>query len=156
MDITISPGVLVFFDMEEGTGGTLKIKSPFKNLLLIEKDREIRQKMKRYFELSGYQVNAVGGKGEADRVVITQNQPDIILFIANLPPPASFISGLEIHESPKFLNIPMIIISFHEHSIKTTIAPEADDFTVAYITQLSQILDLENLVNYLVEFRVKN
>lgn len=133
--------------MNEGTTSFPEAKSPNINLLLIEGDFETRREIKRFFEMSGYYVTAAAGENEAAEMVIKQTQPDLILFNANLPPPASFVSGYQIHDRPEFINIPMVIISVHDHSMHVIDTPEVDDFAIAYITQISRFDELENLVN---------
>jgi len=123
------------------------------NLLVIENDGATRSGVKRLFEMSGYRVTAVADEREAAEINVAQHLPDLILFNTNLPPPASLISAYKIYQRPEFDKTPMLVISVHNHSIDFINKPEADDFTVAYLAEVSRFDELEHLVDCLRSFK---
>jgi response regulator RpfG family c-di-GMP phosphodiesterase len=122
------------------------------NLLLIEKDEETRTGIERFFKMSGYTVTAVAGEKNAVQAV-SDNHQDLIVFNTYSAPPESFALAYALHQNPALNKIPMIITSVHDHEFESLGNPDADDFTVAYITEVSHLDHLERLIKCIEGFR---
>jgi len=126
------------------------------HLLVVENNEETRTTVKCLFEMSGYRVTAVADEQGAAEACIVKGGHDLVLLNTNLPPPASFAAAYKTHRRPELRSIPMIFTSVDEHSIASMNNPEADDFTVAYITEVSCFDELEKLSECLLGFRSIN
>lgn len=122
------------------------------NLLLIEKDDETRSGIERFFKMSGYRVTCATDEREAIRVAGEESKPDLILFNTYLSPPKSFALAYDLHRQPPVKNIPMVIISVHDHTSDQLDDPDIDAFTVGYITEVARLDELESLVKCLQDF----
>lgn len=114
-------------------------------LLVIEPDAATRSGMKRLLEMNGYKVVAVADDTEATVAARRQNC-DLILFDSNLPPPESLAAAHKIHQQAELKNTPLLVISVHEKFNVPLDNPDADNFTVAYLADLSRFDELEKLV----------
>lgn len=123
------------------------------NLLLIEKDAETRSGIERFFKMSGYRVTSVAGEKEALQLISEDGKQDLILFNTYCPPPESFALAYKLHQLPQFVQIPMVITSVHEHAFDALGDPGIDDFSVAYITEVSRLDELEHLMNCVQSFK---
>ncbi len=117
-------------------------------LLVIEPDAATRSGMKRLLEMNGYAVTAVADDAEATNVARQKNY-DLILFDSYLPPPESLAAAYRIHQREELKNTPLLVISVHEKFAVPPNSPDADNFTVAYLTELSRFNQLEKLVDCL-------
>ncbi len=119
-------------------------------LLVIEPDAATRSGMKRLLEMNGYAVTAVADSAEATSVARRKNY-DLILFDSYLPPPESLAAAHRIHERAELKDTPLLVISVHENFDASLDNPDADNFTVAFLTNLSRFDELEKLVGFLIK-----
>lgn len=122
-------------------------------LLVIERDTATRLGLKRLLEMNGYKVTAVADEREA-AAVAERKKYDLILFDSNLPPPESFSAAQQLRQNAKLRDSPILIISVHEKFNVPLDDPEADKFTVAYVTNLSRFDELEKLINCLTSAKI--
>ena len=121
-------------------------------LLVIEPDAVTRSGMKRLLEMYGYRVGAVADKREAAAAARQANY-DLILFDTNLPPPESFNAAYQIHKQPELREIPIIAVSVHNQTSVLFDDPNIDNFTVAYLSDISRFDELEKLTAHLLEIK---
>ena len=122
-------------------------------LLVIEPDAATRSGMKRLLEMNGYAVTAVADDAEATIAAHGKNY-DLILFDSNLPPPESFAAAHRIRQRAALKNTPLLVISVHETFGAPLDNPDVDNFTVAYLADLSRFSELENLVDCLMRAKM--
>ncbi|MBA3632818.1 MAG: response regulator [Acidobacteria bacterium] len=117
-------------------------------LLVIEQNAATRSGMKRLLEMNGYAVTAVADEREA-AFVAQQKSYDFILHDSNLPPPESFAAAYELRQRAELRDTPLLVISVHEKFNVSLNQPDADKFTVAFMTDLSRFDELEKLIGCL-------
>ena len=122
-------------------------------LLVIEPDAATRSGMKRLLEMNGYKVSAVANETEATRAA-RPKKFDLILFDSDLPPPESLAAAHRIRQRAELKNTPLLVISVHEKSGAPPDNPDADNFTVAYLVDLSRFNELEKLVDCLMKAKM--
>lgn len=125
------------------------------NLLLIERDAETRSGIERFFKLCGYRVTVVADEKDAVRAA-TEKSPDLIVYNTYAPPPESFTLAHGLHQHSSLSKIPMVITSVHEHAFSQINDPDSDNFAVAYIAQVSQLDELEQLIKCVQSFGKRN
>lgn len=122
------------------------------SLLVIERDAETRSGIARFFELSGYLVTAVAGEKEAVQAA-QEDRQDLIVFNTYSAPPESFALAYRLHQQSSLAKIPIVITSVHDRSFSQLGDPESDDFTIAYITEVSRLDELEHLIKCVQSFK---
>jgi CheY-like chemotaxis protein len=119
-------------------------------LLVIEPDAATRSGMTRLLEMNGYAVTAVADDAEAT-LLARRKSYDLILFDSYLPPPESLAAAHRIHERAELKDTPLLVISVHEKFGAPLDSPDADKFTVAFLTDLSRFDELEKLLGFLIK-----
>lgn len=103
--------------------------------------------------MSGHRITSVATPAEAISAFIDNPEQDLILFNTYAAPPESFEIAYRLHCQPQIIKIPMLITSVHDHEFENLGDPNIDAFTVGYITEISRLDELENLMNCLRGFK---
>lgn len=122
-------------------------------LLVIERDTATRSGMKRLLEMNGYKVTAVADQREAAEAA-ARKKHDLILFDSNLPPSKSFSAAQILLQNAELRDSPLLVISVREKFNVPLDHPDADNFTVSYVTNLSRFDELEKLIDCLLPAKI--
>lgn len=122
---------------------------PRSAILVIESDKATRSGMQSLLEKYGYRA-AVAVNEKAAAICASQQKFDLILFDSGLAAPESFIAAHKLSQHPQLSDVPMMVVSVHSNFSLPLDNPDIDNFTVAYLSNISRFDELEKLIGCLV------
>lgn len=109
-----------------------------KKILIAEGDQEIRSYVSRYLAIEGYQVYQAQDQASALEI-LNKIAPDLILADATLFQQTASNFYVEIHENPRWLPVPIVLISENSNDI--------NDIQIDAAEYISKPIDIRELVN---------
>ena len=106
--------------------------------------------MQSLLEKYGYRASVAVNEKSAAAICAAQQKFDLILFDSGLAPPESFIAAHKLSQHPALTDIPMMVVSVHSNFSLPLDNPDIDNFTVAYLSNISRFDELEKLIACLV------
>lgn len=125
------------------------VPQPRPAILVIESDKATRSGMQSLLEKYGYRVS-VAVHEKAAAISASQQKFDLILFDSGLAPPESLVAAYKLTQQPELNNVPMMVMSVHSNFSVPLDSPDIDNFTVAYLSNISRFDELEKLIRCLM------
>lgn len=117
-------------------------------ILLVEDEQDLRELLRRYFDVMGYRV-LVAGDG-ADALDLTKRErPQLILLDLNLPALDGLETCRKLKADEETKSIPIIIVTAYNNQLNEALAAGADDF----IAKPVHLLELSARVKSILKVR---